>query len=192
MQRSASNVSTSTALIFSYIGMVLLLTIVSWAQTPTGTISGTVVDQSGAVVSKVEITVRNKATGIERKVTSSESGIFSVPSLGAGEYVVTATLQGFRTHVQEVTITTGSIVKVDIQMEIGQTTETVTVEAAGVAQIVCPGPLRAETEACLRTAGSESSAWRCNASCRRWFCIRSRRSDCRIHGLPRPHQSLDP
>jgi hypothetical protein len=108
---------------------------VSWAQQPVGTISGTVYDQSGALIPNASITIKNKATGIERKVTSSDDGTFSVASLPAGEYDVNTKVTGFRTYLREVTVTTGSIVKVDINMEVGQTSEIVTVEGSGAAQI---------------------------------------------------------
>ncbi|HKX30208.1 MAG TPA: TonB-dependent receptor, partial [Blastocatellia bacterium] len=135
MQRSVSAITARLLAIFCSLGLTALLAVVSLAQAPTGTISGTVVDQSGAVLPKAEVTIRNQATGIERKLSSTGDGAFSAPSLLAGEYLVTAKLSGFRTYLQTVTVTTGSIVKVEIRMEVGQTTDTVTVAAAGEAQI---------------------------------------------------------
>jgi carboxypeptidase family protein len=121
---------------YSLVPLILLAaTILSLAQAPVGTISGTVYDQSGAVITNAAITIRSKATGIERKLTSEKDGIFSVASLAAGEYEVTAQASGFRKYLREVTVTTGTIVKLDINMEVGQTSEVVTVEAAGAAQI---------------------------------------------------------
>jgi len=51
------------------------------AQTTTGRISGTVTDESGAVIPGVEITVRNPATGLTRNVITNESGTYQVPLL---------------------------------------------------------------------------------------------------------------
>ncbi|MGE0105162.1 MAG: carboxypeptidase regulatory-like domain-containing protein [Blastocatellales bacterium] len=109
--------------------MVLLALVVSaFGQVPTGTITGTVLDASGAVVPKAAITIKNKATGAERKVESSSDGTFSAPALPAGDYEITTTVQGFRTSIREVTVATGSIITLEMRLEVGQTTEIVTVE----------------------------------------------------------------
>ena len=49
------------------------------AQTPTGIISGTVTDESGAVIANAAISITNKATGTVRTVTANAAGIFSAP-----------------------------------------------------------------------------------------------------------------
>ena len=59
--------------------LAILVAAGAWAQEPVGTISGTVHDQSGAVVPGASVTVRNKATGIERALTSGGDGTFSAP-----------------------------------------------------------------------------------------------------------------
>ncbi len=109
--------------------------IISLAQAPVGTISGTITDPSGAVIKDAPIIVRNKATGVERRTKSEDDGTYSAPALPAGQYEVQVQMQGFRTLLREVTVTVGSIIKLDLAMEIGQTTEIVTIEAAGAAQI---------------------------------------------------------
>lgn len=108
---------------------------VFWAQAPVGTISGAVHDGSGAIIQGASITIRNKATGTERKLKSTEDGSFSASALTAGEYEVTAQANGFRTLLREVIVAVGTIATVDMSLEVGQTTEIVTVEAAGAAQI---------------------------------------------------------
>jgi hypothetical protein len=100
------------------------------AQVPVGTISGTVRDQSDAVIPQASITVRHLATGAERHLTSGMDGTFSAPALAAGEYAVVAELQGFRTQRIDVTVATGRVVTVDMRMELGGATETVSVAAA--------------------------------------------------------------
>ena len=83
-------ISSSTLLVF-----VLILTVfpVS-AQTPTGIISGTVTDESGALIANAAITIINKTTGATRSVTANASGIFSAPALDPGEYEVRAQIDG--------------------------------------------------------------------------------------------------
>src|SRR5262245_33417789 len=129
MQRFVNCLLLSLFLVFTF------LTVISWAQTPTGTISGVIIDQSGAVISGAVVTIRNPATGFERKLTSAGDGTFSAPSLLAGEYAVSVERSNFRTYQREVTVTTGSIIKVEIHLEVGQMSEVMTVEATGAAQL---------------------------------------------------------
>jgi hypothetical protein len=100
-----------------------------WAQA-TAQISGTVKDQSGAVLPGVEITATQTGTGATRTAVTNETGSFVLPSLPLGPYRVEAGLPGFRTFVQ-----TGIVLQVDSSatinavLEVGQVTETVEVEA---------------------------------------------------------------
>ncbi|NOT61102.1 MAG: TonB-dependent receptor [Acidobacteria bacterium] len=114
---------------------VMLCALIALAQAPTGTISGTVIDASGAVIRDANVTVKNKATGAERKLSTDDAGNFAAPSLVAGEYEVSAQAKGFRTTLREFTVGTGSIVRAEMQMEVGQQNEIVTVAADGQAQI---------------------------------------------------------
>jgi len=98
---------------------------------PTGTITGTVADESGAVVPNATITIANKATGVVRSATTNAEGFFSAPSLPAGDYEVKAEVAGFRTLVRPATVQVGETTQVNMPMTLGQTQEVVTVEAAG-------------------------------------------------------------
>jgi hypothetical protein len=124
---------------FSRIALGVLLSMliapITWAQAPVGTISGTVTDPTGAVIKDALINVRNKATGFERQTKSESDGSYSAPALPAGEYEVKTQVQGFRTILREVTVTVGSIVKIDLALEVGQANEIVTVDASGTSQI---------------------------------------------------------
>ncbi len=95
MQRSASYAISACLLICA-------LTATAFAQAPVGTLTGTVADPSGAIIKNAEITIRNKATGAERKLTSNDEGTFSAPALPAGEYEVQAQVEGFRTLLHQV------------------------------------------------------------------------------------------
>ena len=112
--------------------LAVLITTVAWAQAPTGTISGAVHDQSGAVVPAATITIRNVATGVERHLTSETDGSFSAPALAAGTYEVTSELSGFRTQRIQVTVATGRVSTVEMRMEIGGAAEQVTVAANAI------------------------------------------------------------
>jgi hypothetical protein len=112
--------------------LALLVATAVWAQAPVGTISGTVRDQSDAVVPGATITIRHLATGAERNLTSSTDGTFSAPALAVGTYEVRAELTGFRTQQTEVTVATGRVATVDIHMAVGTATEIVNVSANAV------------------------------------------------------------
>jgi hypothetical protein len=65
------------------------------AQSVTGSIQGTVVDQSGAVLPGVTVTVTNTATGAARRSVTDAAGLFSAELLPVGPYDLSADLSGF-------------------------------------------------------------------------------------------------
>src|ERR1700746_2013538 len=71
----------------------------AWAQA-TAQISGTVRDQSGAVLPGVEVTATQTETGIARSAVTNETGSYVLPNLALGPYRLEAALTGFRTFVQ--------------------------------------------------------------------------------------------
>lgn len=79
----------------------LAVTPVVDAQTVTGTLQGTVTDSSGGPLPGVMITVKDRDTGLERRLVTNERGAFHAPLLQIGTYRVTATLAGFGTVVRE-------------------------------------------------------------------------------------------
>src|SRR5437667_1879129 len=76
--------------------MALLCSAMSFAQVTSGTIFGTVKDQSGAYAANATVTIRDAATGVERSVSTTEGGGFVVPSMPPGTYVITIELAGFK------------------------------------------------------------------------------------------------
>jgi hypothetical protein len=84
--------------------LVLALAMVAMAGTfayaqSKASVSGVVVDSSGGVLPGVTVVVKNTATGASSQAVTNGSGLFSVPSLDAGTYQITITLQGFSTVV---------------------------------------------------------------------------------------------
>ena len=80
----------------------------AWAQATTAQISGTVKDQSGAVLPGVEINVTQTATRAKRSTVSNETGNYVLASLPLGPYMLEAALPGFKSYVQ-----TGIVLQVD-------------------------------------------------------------------------------
>src|SRR5215831_3012488 len=101
------------------------------AQTDRGTLTGTVLDASGAVVPGVTVEAKNVGTGTTYQAGSSETGNFTLPQLPVGTYELTATLPGFKKFVrQNLSVQVAQTVRVDIKLEVGAAGEQVTVEAA--------------------------------------------------------------
>ena len=101
------------------------------AQTLYGSIVGTVVDASGAVVPKANITVTDKNTGTVRAVEADSEGRYSVLSLLPGIYEVKIVATGFKPFVvRDQSVTVNTITRADARLEVGALTEQVTVEAS--------------------------------------------------------------
>jgi hypothetical protein len=111
-------------------GVVCLTVACALSQVPTGTISGTVSDESGALIPNAQVTITNKASGAVRSVTSGADGSFNAASLAPGEYEVKAGFQGFRTTLRDATVETGAVTTVDMRLQVGASKDVVTVEAA--------------------------------------------------------------
>src|SRR2546430_14163781 len=101
----------------------------AWAQA-TAQISGSVKDQSGAVLPGVEITATQTGTGIARTTVTNETGSYVLPNLPLGPYRVEAALPGFRSYVQMgIVLQVNSSPEINIQLAVGQVSEQVEVQA---------------------------------------------------------------
>lgn len=95
-----------------------------------GTIEGTIVDNSGAVLPGVTVTVLNVDTGTSQSVVSNESGLYRATLLPLGAYRVTAELQGFKKFEQTgITVGAGQTATVNVKLEVGDLNETISVTA---------------------------------------------------------------
>lgn len=100
------------------------------SQALNGQIEGTVTDANGAAVPSVSITVSNIQTGTERQTTTDDNGFYRLPLLPLGSYRVTAESTNFKKYIREgITLTTGQIATIDVQLETGSVTEIVTVNS---------------------------------------------------------------
>lgn len=104
---------------FSLLTIVLFLSHGIFAQSNTGTITGTVTDQNGAVVPNASITVTNIGTNDARTVQTNTDGFYEVPSLSTGVYKVTATASGFQeSTVSDARLAVGDRLRVDVKMSV--------------------------------------------------------------------------
>jgi hypothetical protein len=104
------------------------------AQVGTGTISGVVMDPSGAVVVGALVSITNSQTGVVTSATTNSYGRYIVPDLIVGRYDVQAAKQGFEAQVvKQVLLTVGANVVVDRKLTVGQRTTAITV--TGLSQV---------------------------------------------------------
>ena len=115
--------------LFAVLAVCLLTCAGVWAQA-TAEISGTVKDQTGAVLPGVEIKATQTSTGLERNAISNETGSYVLPNLALGPYRLEVALPGFRTFVQTgIVLQVNSSPVVNAVLEVGQVSEQVEVQA---------------------------------------------------------------
>ncbi len=88
-------------------------------QVPVATISGSVKDSAGALISGSEITIRQRTTGFERAVTTQIDGAFQFDNLQPGAYEIEARGQGFTTVWRRLTLQVGDHSKVNFELQPG-------------------------------------------------------------------------
>lgn len=105
------------------------------AQVATGSITGVVQDETGAVVPGATVTVRNTDTGISRTLTTGAQGRYQALNLNPGNYEVEGQSAGFQTEIRRgIQITVGRQAVVNLSMRVGAVTETV--EVTGEAPLI--------------------------------------------------------
>src|SRR5215475_3330084 len=110
--------------------LALLFSSTSSGQGNDTSLTGTVTDPSHAAVSNAKITAKNKSTNWSQEVTTDGSGSYSFLSVPIGRYVITVELNGFNTATVELTLETAQKARQDFELQVGQTTQTITVESA--------------------------------------------------------------
>ena len=101
-----------------------------FAQSDRGTITGTVTDPAGAVVATAAVEARNTATGIAYQAASTSTGNYTIAQLPVGTYDVSAAVPGFKKYVRQgVTVGVAEVLRIDLALEVGAATESVTVQA---------------------------------------------------------------
>ncbi len=99
------------------------------AQASSATLSGTVRDQSGAVVPDLPIVIRNLATAAERQITTDDRGAFTAAFLPPGHYAVRAEREGFVADVPDIVLNINDQFSIEIKLSVKGATESVTVLA---------------------------------------------------------------
>lgn len=107
--------------------LLFFLTPSLFAQITSATISGTIKDQTGAVLPGVDVVVKNIDTGFTRSIVTDANGDFTVPGLPPGPYEARAMLSGFGTAVERLTLVVAQEAGLNLTLKLSATEETVTV-----------------------------------------------------------------
>jgi len=110
----------------------VLISIAAFGQAGTGTITGVISDPAGAVIARAAVEVRNAETNVLYPTTSTETGAYTVLRLPPGPYSVTVTVMGFKKLTRAgLEVAAGQTLPLDLALEVGSTTDAVTVTAEG-------------------------------------------------------------
>jgi Carboxypeptidase regulatory-like domain len=103
------------------------------SQATTSQVNGTVTDTTGAIVIGANVTLTNPATGLTYHAVSDNLGAYHITDLPPGSYTMEVTKAGFATqHIQPFTLIVGQLFQQNIALAIGQTEQTVSVDAAAL------------------------------------------------------------
>ena len=101
------------------------------AQSNAADLQGTVKDATGAVVANATVTARNPATNVSRNATTNDEGLYRLINLPPGDYEVTVEAPNFKkSFLPNINVTVGQTAQLDVTLELGEITETVTISDA--------------------------------------------------------------
>jgi hypothetical protein len=107
---------------------ILVLALAALAQSDRGTITGTIADPAGAVVANAAVQAKNVGTGGLYDVVSTATGNFTLAELPVGTYEVSVAVPGFKKFVRQgLTLQVAQTLRIDVTVEVGSASESVTV-----------------------------------------------------------------
>ena len=120
------------------LGLLWLLTLLTTvvAQTSRGTLTGTIMDSSGAVIPNAVVKITQQETGVTRQTATNSAGIYRFDAVDLGTYTVSAHVPGFSTQDKKgIAILAAHTTNIGFSLQIEGAKEVVTVEASGVDDI---------------------------------------------------------
>ena len=109
----------------------------------TGSLSGRITDQSGAVVGGATVNLKNLETGVKLSAPTNRIGIYDFPALSPGLYSIAASAKGFRDVVSQTHVLVGTTISLDLKMQVGASGDAVKV--TGTAPLLRPAESSAST-----------------------------------------------
>ena len=139
---------TSMKTIYVAAGLFLLLAMGATSQVRiVGDISGSVTDGSGAAVPNAKVVLKDLGTGNVREAATNNAGHFTFPDLSFGKFDVTVTAAGFQTSVlPAVAVEASRTTDLSVQLQVGQQTQSVTVEASSAPVLETTSNLSSESK----------------------------------------------
>jgi hypothetical protein len=142
--------------------MFVLLLSAEYAHAQNALVTGSIKDQSGAVMPGVTLTARNQDTGLARNAVSDENGHFRLPALPPGTYLVSAELSGFtKEEIKDVPLVIDQTAILDFTLKPAQLNETVSVSAEA--------PMVDTTASTVSTSVSNQQIQDLPVASRRWI-----------------------
>jgi len=118
--------------IFASVLLPLCLISAALAQRISGSIRGSVIDPSGAVVQRAQVSAQHTETGLVRSVATNKDGVYLIVELPVGHYLIEVEAKGFRKYVQEgISVDVNEAVNVPIKLSVGTESQQVQVTAEG-------------------------------------------------------------
>jgi Carboxypeptidase regulatory-like domain/TonB dependent receptor-like, beta-barrel len=110
---------------------LFLFSLAAFGQSDRGSITGTIADPAGAVVASAKIEAKNVATGAVYQVASTDTGNYTLSQLPAGTYEMSVTVTGFKKFIRpNLVVQVAGTLRIDVVLEVGATSESVTVTEA--------------------------------------------------------------
>ena len=111
-----------------------LFSVLSFAQSTSGNVTGTVYDQTGAIVPGATATAKNQATGVESTATATSAGTYRIENLPVGAYTITVNASGFsKVELANVNVSLNQTVTANATLQIGTSSTSVSVTESAVA-----------------------------------------------------------
>jgi hypothetical protein len=127
---------TPVALQFGFLVMQFLLLSAAAVAQDTASLTGTIRDNTGAVIPDASVTLKNSATGIARDLKTNSAGEYVAAAVPPGQYNLTVSVAGFRKYQADgVILRVAQNARIDVTMRVGNTHEEVTVHGEGLAQV---------------------------------------------------------
>jgi hypothetical protein len=109
---------------------ILLFIATASAQSDRGTISGAVLDSSGAAVPSAEVVLTNAETGVVTRARANEVGLYTLANVPLGKYELKITATGFKAYKGSgLAVSVGQTLRIDVTLAPGQVQESITVNA---------------------------------------------------------------